>query len=565
MSLKKIINLLWGFSLLLFLYSCGSSKSLDYSSIPVNSVFKGELKNNSHIYLIKKPQEQAFMSGSYFFHNKAVENIYSYSVDNSGNIVFYTDNSFYNGKIKADKKNNLTLSLPEIPGRQNEKQNVELISLGVLEEKNYPLRYKEKIHSGIKVKKDLEYSKANGFYTSYPIAQIPNRNLKNLSSQLLSALGQSTKNTKELSLSFNVYEPANDKLKNRPLILYVHGGAFYFGDKENTLQQVLADTFVEKGYVVISMNYRLGTNIREGTKAIEKAIYTGTQDVRSALRYIIKNKDGLGIDPQQIYLVGNSAGGIIALNTIFMDDDEIFLSVHKDWNNFGPLDPPGDKLDNQFRWAGVVSLWGAMADPSIIKNNPPVPTLLFHGTADDIVNPGKGLPYKNFFQEYLNHRVGNSITNFVNTFLLSEWTMHGSSNIYKQMNSLDFPVEYVEFPSYGHEPQENEDGSFNENMSIIQIKMDDFLNKNVINHYFNQVLVGNNIITRDSQTSSFQIVNAGDKKVDWEVEGGYITNQTPNTIQVVWFGNTPINKKVKAYITDENGITAKKELLILII
>ena len=44
-----------------------------------------------------------------------------------------------------------------------------------------------------------------------------------------------------------------------------------------------------------------------------RTVYRGIQDVRAAVRYFRANADELGIDPNRIYLIGNSAGAILSL------------------------------------------------------------------------------------------------------------------------------------------------------------------------------------------------------------------------------------------------------------
>lgn len=554
MKTKRLFPYILFFLTLLFLYSCGSGKYL-YQDIQQNEVYKGVLKDGRSVYFVNNLKSEQLMLGNYFYEDHGgITDVYQFSTDKQGNALLHTDAIPFHSKFKGDKSK-LTIEIPN-----KEKVNLQLWE-SVPQKSSYRERYAEKIFKEIDSLKNIEYIKSSGFYTSYPIAHIPNRTLKNLSSDLFQTIGKSMNRKTNVSLQLDIYEPKRDFDLKRPVILYIHGGAFYFGDKENTLQNMFKEEYVEKGYVVVSMNYRLGTNIKEGTKAIEKAIYTGVQDVRSAIRYLIKNQERFRIDPKQIYLAGNSAGGIIATTMAYMDSDEIFLSIHDDWKEFGPLDPVNDRMDNSFRPAGLISMWGAMVEPQIIGNNPPLPTLLFHGTADDLVNPGKGLPYKNFFQTYLDHRVGSAVTSFVNTFLLSNWTMYGSEEIHKYMQSQKLPSRYITFPGYGHEPQENEDGSFNKNYDILKNEIGNFLKENVLNYYFDSEIQGPVRLTSNTKTlPAYSLSKPFGYKIDWFVEGGFITLRENNRIEVIWFKNSPVKKKVIAYLTNVKGETAKKEL-----
>ena len=58
-------------------------------------------------------------------------------------------------------------------------------------------------------------------------------------------------------LLLDLYEPRGDRLARRPAIVWVHGGGFSTGDKRDKLTRVLAKVFARRGYVTVSINYRL--------------------------------------------------------------------------------------------------------------------------------------------------------------------------------------------------------------------------------------------------------------------------------------------------------------------
>jgi acetyl esterase/lipase len=87
-----------------------------------------------------------------------------------------------------------------------------------------------------------------------------------------------------------------------PVIIWVHGGGYNSGDKENndsnSPKQGLA-----RGYVVVSINYRLSNEAK-----FPAQIY----DVKSAIRFIRANSKELNINPDKIAIWGRSAGGGLA-------------------------------------------------------------------------------------------------------------------------------------------------------------------------------------------------------------------------------------------------------------
>jgi len=101
-------------------------------------------------------------------------------------------------------------------------------------------------------------------------------------------------------LSLDIY-PAPKQAA--PVVVYVHGGAWRTGDKANVHGK--ADFFTRNGYQFVSINYRL-----------EPAPpYPGNvQDVAAAIAWVHKFIDQYGGNPDQIFLMGHSAGAhLVAL------------------------------------------------------------------------------------------------------------------------------------------------------------------------------------------------------------------------------------------------------------
>ena len=60
------------------------------------------------------------------------------------------------------------------------------------------------------------------------------------------------------SLTMDVYQPTGDIETKRPLIIWAHGGSFIGGSKTDADVVALSQAFTKKGYVCVSINYRLG-------------------------------------------------------------------------------------------------------------------------------------------------------------------------------------------------------------------------------------------------------------------------------------------------------------------
>lgn len=95
----------------------------------------------------------------------------------------------------------------------------------------------------------------------------------------------------------------SDENRKYPVIESVHGGGWFYGDKE--LYSHYCCLLAEHGYVVVNFNYRLSPQ-NKYPAAIE--------DVAYMVRYIHENSQILGIDMDNFYMVGDSAGAQLTAN-----------------------------------------------------------------------------------------------------------------------------------------------------------------------------------------------------------------------------------------------------------
>lgn len=123
------------------------------------------------------------------------------------------------------------------------------------------------------------------------------------------------KNTNNIPLTLDIYKARKQLPKGSPVILYVHGGAWIYGDKSipSILSPVL-DTFRDEGFTIISVDYEL----------MKPGISFGklTSDVKDAVRWIYKNKDVYNFDTNEIGLLGVSSGAHLSLLSGYTNDNE---------------------------------------------------------------------------------------------------------------------------------------------------------------------------------------------------------------------------------------------------
>ena len=201
-------------------------------------------------------------------------------------------------------------------------------------------------------------------------------------------------NTENVDLDMDIYEPTGDTLTNRPVIIFIHSGAFFSGYNEVDDVVALSITSAKRGYVAVSMNYRLGINILSSYSG-ERAVYRGVQDASAVVRYLREFYQDYGIDYENIFIWGTSAGSFIWLHLAFVEDDERPEATYGSGEDpdLGCIDCEGNDYIHNSKPKAVISCWGALVDLDMIDQENNIPTIMFHGTLDPIVPFNSGYPF----------------------------------------------------------------------------------------------------------------------------------------------------------------------------
>ena len=105
----------------------------------------------------------------------------------------------------------------------------------------------------------------------------------------------------------------------RPVIVYVHGGGWAFGDKADV--SVKPGFFLDQGMALVSMNYRLRWDF---------PVLSQLEDIASVIVWVRENGEAFGLDPQRISLMGNAAGAhlvsVVATNPRILRAEDLSLS-----------------------------------------------------------------------------------------------------------------------------------------------------------------------------------------------------------------------------------------------
>ena len=187
-------------------------------------------------------------------------------------------------------------------------------------------------------------------------------------------------------LFLDIYNPAEGSQTSidgneKPTILFMFGGGFIRGTRNDESYLPWFKAMTEDGYRIISIDYRLGLKGSDKVGvaqvgALDKAIHMGVEDLYSATNFLNENAAELGINPSNIVIAGSSAGAIIAMQA------EYEICNGTSWTSV---------LPEGFRFAGVMSFSGAILSREGKVDyclHTPAPTLMLHGTADELV------PYK---------------------------------------------------------------------------------------------------------------------------------------------------------------------------
>ena len=223
---------------------------------------------------------------------------------------------------------------------------------------------------------------------------------------------------KNNSLTLDIYQPKTTGKGKSPVVVYVHGGAWDRGDKtmiRKNFREYILEELLNNNYTVISINYTL---VNDKTH-LEKPL----QDTKDALKWIQENAEKYNLDTKNMGIWGGSAGAHIALLTAYnqdnkkKDSDSISPNLKYVVDFYGPTD-----LNDLFKTEGngllidffkiyshkryqtrnnkIKQLTGFDINTNkeeVIKRSTEfspikyvskstVPTLIFHGTEDTVVN-----------------------------------------------------------------------------------------------------------------------------------------------------------------------------------
>jgi acetyl esterase len=190
-------------------------------------------------------------------------------------------------------------------------------------------------------------------------------------------------------LMVNIYHPQTEPLPGRPAILWFHGGGWQSGFPGYLGPH--AAYFAGLGYLNVTAEYRLA-----GSDGL--TTFDCLEDARDAFYWMVENAESLGINPENIIVAGESAGGHLAgcIGTI-PDSRTSGVPAPQPYPTATILiNPITDITSPAIAWAmrtaGLAPTETALGEsisPLFHIDSADPPTLLLHGASDGVVPPAQ--------------------------------------------------------------------------------------------------------------------------------------------------------------------------------
>ncbi|MFN8397817.1 MAG: T9SS type A sorting domain-containing protein [Bacteroidia bacterium] len=245
------------------------------------------------------------------------------------------------------------------------------------------------------------------------------------------------------SLEMDIWEPSGDTEPLRPILVMEHGGSFISGDKGAVDITTLAEPLAKRGFVIASVEYRLGMAGLPfpGPDSIDAstAVWRAVADFKAAVRFLYKsaqNGNPYRIDTNRLYIGGVSAGAVSAVHYAFLDDINEMPSYIDTTlaGTGGGIEGNSGNPGYSSKAHGVVNVCGMIADTAWIKADDE-PIVSLHGDLDDVVPYGTDMI-----------TVGGFYPIFV---------VDGSATITQKLNQLGVDNCFHTYPGGGHTPHIN--------------------------------------------------------------------------------------------------------------
>jgi len=223
----------------------------------------------------------------------------------------------------------------------------------------------------------------------------------------------------EDTLAMDVFVPIDGDMIH-PLLIYVHGGGFSGGKRDEANHIAFCERMARDGWVTATISYHLtmkGKSFGCDQAAQNKirTIETAARNIHQATAFLMEHEVKYLVNSEKIVIAGSSAGAEAAIQAAYWEKTRKGI------------------LPNDFQYAGVISMAGALLDINWITRRSAIPTALFHGTCDPLV------PY------------GNAAHHYCDTESPGFLMLYGSSSIAERLRKLGAPYYLLSDCGGGHE------------------------------------------------------------------------------------------------------------------
>lgn len=497
--LSRVLSTLAGFFVIVNMFSCKTSDDLFDTS---NYIFENQTDCKTYFVKIDTITDREVNGRMYLVDDELTMRAepFSMSCGRKKCNLMLSDSSVYILKIKRFKNERLEGSFVE----SSMKKKFVIYKYKSDEYYGFNLgRYRNEIFDVERIP-NVNYAKAKGFWSSIPDDTI------DVGGIVKASFFNSLKK-KDLDLDMDIYIPKNDTLDKRPLLMLIHGGAFFIGDKATTPYQKWCTHFASLGYVCVSINYRMG--FRVNSKAIQRTAYQATQDAHAAMRYMLAKKDIYRIDPDYLFVGGASAGSITAINLAYMRNENRPEATYSSFlmEDLGDIESSGNEYAEDFKIKAIANMWGSVFDLDILENSN-TSIISFHGDEDVVLPYRLGYPFR-------------ALGEFQKVFFDQ---MYGSYYIDQKAKELGIRSELHTFHGEGHTLHLDENRNLNDNFYTIQNEIVDF--------FYEELNPYPVYIVQDKSDVQLFSIDTTDVMVSgWNVVGGMSISESKGSIRASWF------------------------------
>lgn len=191
----------------------------------------------------------------------------------------------------------------------------------------------------------------------------------------------------------DVYRPRRMGRLKVPVIVFIHGGTWQRGSKEE--YHLVGGAVTHSGFVAVVVSYRVYPEV---------IFPAWVLDAARALRWVSDSIGNYGGDSKQIFVVGHSAGGhiatLLAVNDRYLRNVGLDADVVRGYVSIaGPLDRVWtDPVEQALM--GPKEGWGATNPTQLVTAKVSAPFLVLHGDVDETVRVAESLAFAARVRKY---------------------------------------------------------------------------------------------------------------------------------------------------------------------